>query len=112
MLTLIGTILIVLASIGVGVAADRRWGLLPRKALPRPAVKLLGHAPGEAPATAIEVTAGALEQLRRARCGDCKGETDILADDRVTYDDRELLVIHTQCRRCRRAHSTYVQLRE
>ncbi|MDQ3340960.1 MAG: hypothetical protein M4D80_37865, partial [Myxococcota bacterium] len=95
MITIIGTLLIVLATIGVGLLADRKWGVLPRKekllaAGRRP--QLPGHAPGEAPATAIDVSAGELEKLRRKKCDACRGETDALADDHVTYDGHDLLV--------------------
>jgi hypothetical protein len=115
MLTILGTILVVLATMGVGVLVDRRWSILPRKErmlAAKPALALSGHAAGEAPATAIEVTAGELEALRRARCLACKGDTDALADDRVIFDGDELLVVHAKCRRCSRPRSTYVRVRQ
>jgi hypothetical protein len=112
MITIIGTLLIVLATIGVGLLVDRKWGVIPRReklleAARRP--KLPGHAPGEAPATALEVSAGELEKLRRKKCDACRGETDALADDHVTYDGRDLLVLHSRCKRCGRSRSTYVR---
>lgn len=110
MLTILGTILVVLATMGLGVLVDRKWSILPRKErmLPAPRPALPGHAPGEAPATALTMTSGELEALRRTRCPACKGDTDVLADDRVVYDGRELLVVHTRCRRCARVRATYV----
>ena len=112
MITIIGTLLIVLATIGVGLLVDRKWSILPRKerlleAGRRP--QLPGHAPGEAPATALELSPGELETLRRKRCDACRGETDALADDHVTYDDHDLRVVHSRCRRCGKARSTYVR---
>ena len=112
MITIIGTLLIVLATIGVGLLVARKWSILPRKerllaAGRRP--QLPGHAPGEAPATALELGPGELEKLRRKKCGACGGETDALADDRVTYDEHDLLVVHARCRRCGTPRSTYVR---
>jgi hypothetical protein len=112
MITVIGTILIVLATIGAGLLIDRKWGFLPRReklleAGRRPL--LPAHAPGEAPATALEVSPAELEKLRRKKCDACRGDTDALPDDHVTYDGRDLLVVHSRCRRCGKARSTYVR---
>lgn len=113
---ILGTILIVIATIGAGLLLDRKWAMIPRKE------KLLeqgkkglapgGHAPGDAPATALAVSPGQVEKLRRKKCGVCRGETDALADDRVTYETEELLVISTRCRRCGHKRATYVRLSE
>jgi len=112
---IVGTILVVLATIGIGLLIDRKWDVIPRKEKlleqGKPGFKLPGHAPGEAPATAIEVTAAELEKLRRKKCDACRGETDVLADDQVTYDNRALLVVHARCRRCGKQRSTYVFVR-
>ena len=112
MITVIGTLLIVLATIGVGLLIDRRWSFLPRKqtllaAGQRP--QLPAHAPGEAPATALDLSPRELEALRRKPCDACRGETDALADDHVTYDGRDLVVVHSRCTRCGKARSTYVR---
>lgn len=112
MLTILGTIGIVLATIAVGLLVDRKWDIIPRKekllaagkrGLPAPA-----HAAGEAPATAVTASAGEIEKLRRRRCDACRGATVCLADDRVTYGERELLVLHTRCECCGKQRSTYV----
>jgi hypothetical protein len=111
---ILGTILIVLATIGVGLLVDRKWGVIPRKEKlleqsKRPA--LPDYAPGEAPATALaasEAEPGEIEKLRRAKCTECRGETDVLPDDRVTYEGVELLVISTRCRRCGHKRAVYV----
>ena len=115
MITIIGTILIVLATIGVGVLVDRKWSIIPRKekllAAGRRGLKLPGYVAGEAPATAIDVSAGELEKLRRKKCEVCGGATDALADDTVTYDGRSLLVVHARCGRCDHSRTTYVAVR-
>ena len=108
---ILGTILIVLATVGVGLLIDRKWSVIPRKERlleqsKRPA--LPGYAPGEAPATALDASPAQIEQLRRAKCAECRGETDALADDRVIYEGAELLVISTRCRRCGRKRAVYV----
>jgi len=106
----LGTIAIVSATIGLGVAADRKWGLLPRaKELDEPRPRLSGHAAGEAPETAIAASPMALEKLRRdQRCPACRSPMDARADDRVTYDNRELIILHFQCPRDATKLSLYV----
>lgn len=114
MLTILGTIAIVLATVIAGVLVDRRWPLIPRKdklLAAGPGLHLPPHAPGEAPASAIDVTPAELAKLVRARCRACKGDTDVRVDDTVTYDGRELRVLHARCRRCGVARSTYVFVR-
>ena len=113
MITIIGTILIVIVTAGIGFLVDRKWAVIYRKKqlATGSGLALPGHAAGEAPATALEVTAFALEALRRKNCDASRGETDALADDTVTFDGRELLVVHARCRRCNRGRSTYVFVR-
>jgi hypothetical protein len=109
---ILGTVLIVLATVGAGLLIDRKWGVLPRKADPSTRALPATHAPGEAPATALVASPAAIEALRRARCPACGGETDALADDRVTYEGGQLLVISTRCQRCGHRSPTYVRLSE
>lgn len=113
MITIIGTLLIVLGTVGIGLLVDRKWGVIPRKEklleAGRRGFKLPGHAAGEAPVTAIDVSPGELEKLRRKKCDACRGETDALADDQVTFDGRELLVVHSRCRKCQKVRATYVR---
>jgi len=112
LLVIVGTIAIVAVTITVGVLLDRRIGLLPRpKELleagkPKPA----RHDAGEAPATAIRARGAQLERLRGARrCPTCREVLVAAGDDeRVRYDDRELLVIHLRCPRCDEPHALYV----
>ena len=115
MLTILGTIGIVLGVIAIGLFIDRKLDVIPRKEKlleqGRPRLKLPGHAPGEAPATAIAASPGEIEKLRRKKCAACRGETEMLPDDRVIFDERELVVLHARCRRCGRTRSTYVSIR-
>ena len=115
MITIIGTIVIVVATVGIGLLIDRKWHVIHRKEklleAGRRGLALPGHAAGEAPATAIEVSSAELEALRRKKCEACRSETDALADDAVVYDGRELLVVHARCRRCNRPRTTYVFVR-
>ena len=106
----LGTIAIVGATIGVGIVVDRKWGLLPRaKQLAAPRPKLSGYADGEAPETAIVASPMAIEKLRRdRRCPACKSPMDARADDRITYDSRELIILHFQCPRDATKLSLYV----
>ncbi len=116
--TILGTIAIVLAVIGIGVAVDRRWHILPRKdqleAASRPrlaaAVRAAIHAAGEAPATALEVRAAEMPSLRARPCTACRAPTEPQPDDRVTFDGRELVVLHSRCTRCGHARSTYLHV--
>ena len=110
----LGTVAIVGATIGLGVVIDRKWGLLPRaKELEAPRPTLSGYAAGEAPETAIAASPMALERLRRDQhCPVCKSPMDGLADDRATYDGRELIVVHFQCPRDATKLSLYVAATE
>ena len=92
----VGTILIVLATMGLGVVIDRK--LRPR-AVGAPKRELL-HAPGAAPATAIASAA-----LRPPRCCIAMTET---GRETVHYDERELLVVRFACPRCATMRSIYV----
>lgn len=111
MLTILGTIMVVLATMGIGVVVDRRWSIVPRRErllAGESPLQLTGHVPGDEPGTARTLSAGELEMLRRARCASCRGDTDALADTRELHGERELLVVHARCRRCGLARSTYV----
>lgn len=113
MLTILGTIGIVLATIITGMLADRKWTLLPRKetllAAGRPPPLLPGHAAGDAPATAIAASPGDLLRLRRKQaCPRCNAEMTADADDHVTYEEKELLVLRFTCPRCKTHRPIYV----
>lgn len=113
MWTVVGTIVVVLATVVLGVLADRKWGLLPDpkrlqeaqkpKPLPPP------HAPGEAPATALELTAGDRERLiARTKCTACKATMTLTGEDTIRYDQRDLRVLRFTCPRCGATRSLYV----
>lgn len=111
---IVGTIAIVLVTVAIGLWIDRRKPLLPRPEdfeepakLPPPQ-----HAPGEAPSTAIRASESQLANLRSSqRCTACRGTMthDAAIDDRVRYDDRDLLVLHFTCDRCSAKRSLYVE---
>jgi hypothetical protein len=105
----LGTIGVVSATIVAGVLVDRKWGLLPRPAELLAPRALPGHAPGEAPATALAAGAMEIEKLRRnRRCRRCKGALDGLADDAVAYDGKQLTVLQFRCPRCEDKTFVYI----
>ena len=105
MWTVLGTIGVVIATIVLGMLADKKWGLIPsperlkaaseKKALP-------GHAPGEAPATALSV------RPDKQRCPTCRAPMTLAGDEPVTYDGRTLRVLAFRCLRCEHTLSVYV----
>ncbi|NVB79220.1 MAG: hypothetical protein HOV81_12535 [Kofleriaceae bacterium] len=111
---IVGTIAIVLVTVAIGIWIDRKKPLLPRpedftepEKLPPPQ-----HAAGEAPATAIPASESQLANLRSSqRCTACRARMadDPAADDRVRYDDRDLLVLHFTCDKCGAKRSLYVE---
>ena len=111
MLTVLGTLGVVVVTIVLGVLADRRWGLFPdkQKLLAAQAPKRLGdgHGPGEAPHTALTLTLGELELLRRKQ-RHCRRPMDTLADDEIQFDGRTLRVLRFRCTRCSAETSRYV----
>ena len=106
--TVLGTAAIVLAAVGIGIVVDRWWGGLPR---PReqPRFEVTPHALGTAPATAIRATAAERERMIGAQaCPICSSPMTAGHDDRVTYDDRELIVTRCTCPRCASTRTVYV----
>jgi hypothetical protein len=114
MWTVIGTIGVVLVTVVLGVLADRKWGLVPSPerlraaGAPKP---LPGHAAGEAPSTALRVTAAELARLATAqRCPRCRATMHAAGDEPVMFDGRELRVLAFRCPRCDGARSIYVDV--
>jgi hypothetical protein len=108
--TVLGTVGVVGVTVVAGVLADRRWHLLPRKErLSAPRRPLLPrHPAGEAPSTALRVTVGEIEQLRRTqRC--CRGVMESIADDEVHYEQQVLRILRFRCARCQTTRSVYVR---
>ena len=112
MMIVLGTIGIVLITIAIGILIDRKHGILPKPTEllePRePEKPKQTYAAGEAPATAIRARAGQLEKLRVQRCAVCRKEMAVGPDDKVRYDDRDLLVLHFTCS-CGSKRSLYVE---
>jgi hypothetical protein len=108
----IGTIVIVLVIVAVGLLIDRRVRIVakPEDYHPERKKPATSHAAGEAPATAIRVKQGQLDKLRVQRCASCRAEMTNEADDRVRYNERELLVLHFACAACSAKRSLYVEL--
>ena len=109
--TLLGTIAIVLITVTVGLLIDRKHPLLPKPTevlVERVEPKPVLHAAGEAPATAIRARADQLARLRSQRCITCRATMTNLDDDRVRYNERELLVLHFTCS-CASKRTLYVE---
>jgi hypothetical protein len=116
MWTVLGTIGIAMATIVMGLLADRRWGLMVRKetllAAGKPRPQLTGLVPGDAAANAITGSPGEIELLRRKqRCPNCRTEMKAIADQRVTYEEHELLALRFACPRCTAERSIFVNPR-
>ncbi len=107
--TIIGTIIIVAVTIAIGIFADRKLGMRPEALAAGPPRPSFAHAAGEAPATAIRAGAAQLERLRASqRCRSCRELLTIGVEDRVRYDDRDLIVIQFRCPRCESKRTLYV----
>ncbi len=112
--TMLGTLGIVAATILAGLFADRRWGLLVRKedlllaSGQRPL--LASGAAGEAPGTALSVSIGEIERIRRKQtCPRCRVALDSAADESMHHDDGPLRVLRFTCGRCGGLRRVYVR---
>ena len=110
--TILGTIVIVLITVAVGLLVDRKYKLLPspetldaEQRKPPPPT----HGPGEAPATAIRANDTQLAHLREQHCSTCRTKKTNTPDDTVRYDERELLVLHFTCPACVHSSVLYVE---
>lgn len=110
-MTIIGTILIVLAVVALGTFATRKRGLLltPADLKEQQKPKKPTHAAGEAPATAIRASGEQLARLKSTqRCRECRAVMTAGPDDHVRYGDGELLVIELRCGSCGAKRALYV----
>ncbi|MBA3462007.1 MAG: hypothetical protein H0T46_18755 [Deltaproteobacteria bacterium] len=112
--TLFGTLGVVIVTVLAGMAADRRWSLLPRKenlqlaAGQRPL--LTGFGAGAAPGTAIAATIGEIERIRRKqKCPRCKISLDSAAEESVEHEGQALRVLNFTCPRCGGMRSVYTR---
>lgn len=106
----VGTLAVVGAAIAVGAWTTSQRGLVPRPdeltapAKPRPA-----YAAGEAAATAIRAGAVQLDRLRATqRCASCRARMTVAGEERVRYDERDMLVIDLRCLPCAMRRALYV----
>ncbi len=112
---IVGTIAIVIATVAIGLLINRKVPLLPgpkdfETDADRERKKLVSHGAGEAPATALRVKEPQIAKLRASqRCQACRGALDAEPDDRVRYNDRELLVLHFRCPACNTRRSLYIE---
>ena len=115
--TILGTIAIVGVTIVIGVFVERK--LLPKQdrepgetmvriSRSKALAKL---APGEMAAVAIRAGAAQLATLRTTqRCRACRTALVAAGDDeRVRFDDRDLLVLSFRCPACELKRSLYVE---
>lgn len=114
-LVIVGTIVIVGATVGIGLWLDKKVGFIAgpedfETDEQRARKKRVSHAAGEAPGTALRLRDAQLANLRAAqRCATCR---DVMSEDpesNVRYDDRELRVLHFTCVRCGAERSLYVE---
>jgi hypothetical protein len=112
---ILGTIGIVIVTIGIGMLADRKLGgLLPGPQdfddeAARERKKLVSHGAGEAPATALRVRDAQIANLRMSqRCPACRAAMRAEADDTVRYGETEMLVLHFLCEACGTKRALYI----
>lgn len=109
---IIGTIVIVLITIAVGLFLDRKTSIVPKpEELAPPPKRATTHNAGEAPATALRAGDKQLANLTKGqRCPACRSEMTYAdsADDRVRYNERDMLVLHFACPRCATKKVLYV----
>lgn len=112
--TVLGTFGVVIATILAGLWVDRRIPLLPRKEDLQLAAGqqplLPGFGEGEAPATAIAVSIGEIERIRRKqKCPRCRIALDSAANDSVEYEGQLVSILRFTCPRCHGLRSVYVR---
>src|SRR5205823_12953623 len=107
-MVVIGTIAVVAVTIAIGLYVDRK--VRPPDAEPGAPKKLASHAAGEAPATAFRAGAVQLGRIRAGqRCRSCRTPMQHEPDERVRFDDRDLLVLSFRCPRCATRRALYVE---
>ena len=103
MIAVIGTLLIIIATIVVGRVIDKRLAPAPDELAGKPRVL-----PGEAPAAAIRVRPAQLARLRAGqRCPDCRAAMRGLPDEDIRYGERRMIVLHFACPDCGKNRSLY-----
>ena len=106
---IVGTIVITLVVVVIGVMLDRRFGLL-RAAEVETTKPPIVHPVGDSPATALRAGAVQLGRLRSAqRCRSCRAAMQDEPGGRVQFDGRDLLVLSFRCPRCAARRAMYVE---
>ena len=107
-LTVLGTVLLVAATVALGLYLDRKLALLPRGEKLAERAQLPPDVAGEAPATAIRARPAQIDRLRTQRCRSCQAPLAPQADDHVRYDGKRLLVLRFTCSACGAKRSIYI----
>jgi len=107
----LGTLAILIVAIGVGYFISKRGWLLPAPDdLQRKKLEPAPYAAGEAPASALRIRRVQLERLRTSQvCPTCKCAMTGGLEDRVRYDNQDLLVLPFHCRTCNTKRTLYVR---
>ena len=115
---IIGTLVIIIITVLVGVFIEKRSGIKLEKQNVRMHVQRsqppTKYTLGETAATAFRVGNAQLAKLRASqRCSECRTEMmhSDADDDQVRYDQRDLLVLHFTCPRCQTKRRLYVEHR-
>jgi hypothetical protein len=106
---IIGTLAVVLVTVAIGLLVDRKLPILPRPEDKPEPKQLPAHPPGEAPATALQVSDAKLARLRASqRCPECRAAMREEPDELVRYDGADLHVLRFRCTSCSGRRSLYV----
>lgn len=106
--TVLGTVLLIAATIALGLYLDRKLALLPRGEKLAQA-QLPPEVAGETPATAIRARPAQIDRLRTQRCRSCQAALTPEPDDHVRYDGKRLLVLRFTCSACGARRTIYIE---
>ena len=105
MITIVGTVAIVVIAIAAGLVIDRRLAPTPDELAGKPQVRA-----GESAAAAIRANPAQLARLRATqRCARCRAVMRPLDDEAIRYADRRMIVLHFRCPDCGQASALYVE---
>ena len=105
MITIVGTIVIVVIAIAAGRLIDKRFAPTPDEVAGKPKVQ-----PGESAAAAIRARPAQLARLRASqRCTSCRTVMQNLDDEAIRYADHPMIVLQFRCPDCGKKSSLYVK---